>query len=349
MIGIGLIGVGRIARIFHLQALRSLQGARLVAFAEADEGRRQQALEACGGAVRAYSHYHELLADGGVQAVVICLPTGMHAQCAIDSFRAGKHVYLEKPVAVSLEEAESVRQSWLHSGKTGMIGFNFRFNPLYQEARRKIAAGSLGSLICARSVFSCAARTVPAWKRSRATGGGALLDLASHHLDLTRFLFGEDIESVRATLRSIRVENDTAAVEAQLSHGVLLQSLFCMSSVEEHTFEVYGVKGRLSVDRVLSRHPEIMRPMMPYDPIRRIWDSFAALHPARLLRSPGEPSFQAALQAFANAVAQGSQERPDLDDGCASLAAVLAAEESLRRGTPVKPAWTPSATARLAP
>lgn len=194
-----------------------------------------------------------------------------------------------------------------------------------------------------------AARTVPAWKRSRATGGGALLDLASHHFDLARFLFDEEIESVRATLRSIRVENDTAVVEARLANGVLLQSLFCMSSIEEHTFEVYGVKGRLSLDRVLSRHPEIMRPLMPYDPIRRIWDSFAALHPARLLRSPSEPSFQLALQAFADAVVQGptthTVTRPDLNDGCASLAAVLAAEESLLRGVPVKPAWTAAATA----
>jgi predicted dehydrogenase len=337
MVRIGLIGCGRITRIFHIRALRGLRSAQLAAIAEADDARREQALEACPG-VRAYADYRELLADPDIDAVVICLPTGMHAQCAIDCFRAGKHVYLEKPVATSLEEADEVLDGWRRSGKAGMIGFNFRFNPLYVEARQQIANGHLGQLVCARSVFSAAARTVPAWKRNRSTGGGVLLDLASHHLDIARFLFQSEIESVRATLRSIRVENDTAAVEAQLSNGVFLQSMFCMSSVEEHTFEVYGVKGRLSLDRVLSRHTEIMRPTMPYDPIRRIWDSFAALHPARLLRSPGEPSFRLALQAFADSVAGGSAPSPDLDDGYASLAAVVAAEQSLETGQFVKPA-----------
>jgi predicted dehydrogenase len=331
LVRIGLVGCGRITQIFHLKALLSLPGVAVTALAEADAERRGQA-HAMVPQARCFADYRELLDSKDADAVVICLPSGMHARSAIDSFAAGKHVYLEKPIAIFADEAEAVLRAWRTSAKTAMVGFNFRYNPLYVQARERIRSGTLGAIVCARSVFSAAGRVLPAWKRSRATGGGVLLDLASHHLDLARFLFDSEIESIRATTRSIRNENDSATVEAVMESGVVLQSFFSMSSIEEHRFDVYGVRGRLSLDRVLSRQVKITRPTMPYDRIHRIWDSFAALHPGRLMRSPGEPSFAAALEAFANCVRTGAPTSPNLDDGYRSLMAVLAAEESARRG-----------------
>lgn len=334
MVRIGLIGCGRITQIFHMKALLSLPEVFIAAIAEMDPARREEAHAQCPEA-QTFPDYRELLQQSNVDAVVICLPSGMHARSAIEAFESGKHVYLEKPIAMELNEAEAVTRAWRRSGRIGMIGFNFRFNPLYREARERIESGTLGALISARSVFSAAARTLPSWKRSRSTGGGVLLDLASHHLDLARYLFNTEIKSVRATVRSMRSEGDSATIEAVLETGIAMQSFFSMSSIEEHSFEIYGVKGRLSLDRVLSKQVEVTRPMMPYDRIHRIWSAFAALDPKRLLRSPWEPSFASALGAFAMAVRTGSPVKPDLDDGYRSLAAVIAAEESAARGGPV--------------
>ncbi len=300
----------------------------MVAIADADEGRREGAKDSVPGAT-AHSDYRALLAQPDVEAVIVCLPPALHAPCAIEAFRAGKHVYLEKPIGLNLEQAAEVVEAWQESGRTGMIGFNFRFNQLYLEMRSQLKQKAIGELVAARSVFSAAARALPMWKRSRSTGGGALLDLGSHHADATRFLFDEEIVAARATARSQRSEQDTVLLEMQTQSGLIVSSFLSMSAIEEHRFEVYGFRGKLGLHR-LARKTRVTRPSMPYDRIHRIWQSFSNLHPSSLLRGPGEPSFAAALSAFLEAAAKGQQIKPDLIDGYRSLAVIDAAERALR-------------------
>jgi len=330
-ISVGVLGCGRIAQLAHLNALVGNPLVNVAALADADAGRRDQAADFAPNAAQC-SDYSEVLSSKEIDAVVICLPPALHARVAIEAFAAGKHVYLEKPVAIDLVEAEEVCRAWRASGKAGMIGFNFRFNRLYLEAREHLKWGTLGQVVAARSVFSAAARPLPKWKRSRRTGGGVLLDLASHHADIARFLFDEDIAAVRATILSQRCEGDTALVEVHTLSGIPIQSFFSMSAIEEHSFSIYGQKGRLSFDR-LSPNVQITRPMQPYDKVRRVWDSFAALRLKRLLRDPSEPSFAASLDAFVRSVRDDRQVKPDLEDGYRSLAVIAAAEKSLETGT----------------
>jgi myo-inositol 2-dehydrogenase / D-chiro-inositol 1-dehydrogenase len=248
---IGVMGCGGIARAVHLPLLSRLPQVEVVALAEADPERRAAAAKWARGA-SLFAGYPELLRESAAEAVLICLPNALHAEAAIASFEHGRHVYLEKPLATGLADARSVLSAWKTAGVTGMIGFNYRFNPLYQEARRQIASGRLGKLVGVRSVFATSAANLPAWKRSRAGGGGVLLDLASHHLDLVRFFFDQEICAVSADLRSLRSEGDSAVLQLRLSDGLLVQSLFSFRAVEEDRFEVYGETGKLTVDRYLS-------------------------------------------------------------------------------------------------
>ena len=117
-----------------------------------------------------------------------------------------------------------------------MIGFSYRFNPLHQEVRRHLQAEKLGKLVAVRSVFTTPPRRVPEWKQKRESGGGALLDLASHHVDLLRFWFNEEVHEVYANIRSQRVEADTATLELRLTNGLLVQSFFSTSSVDDDRF-----------------------------------------------------------------------------------------------------------------
>jgi myo-inositol 2-dehydrogenase/D-chiro-inositol 1-dehydrogenase len=333
---IGLIGCGDIARLVHLDILRRLPDAELVALAEPDPQRRADAAERAPEAV-AFAGYEDLLEMPEVEAVVICLPNALHAEAAVAALEQGKHIYLEKPLATSLHEARRVLAAWRAAGVVGMIGFNFRFHALYQAARRHLQSGRLGELVSARSVFSTKGQTVPAWKQARANGGGVLLDLASHHVDLVHFLFGRVVRDVFAGLRSQRSEGDSVAVHLRLADGLLVQSFFSMNAVEEDRFEIYGQRGKLMVDRYLSLDVEITEPEIDFSRLKQVGRGLRALvgsrHGRDKIAAPGrEPSYQAALSHFVAAARTNRPCSPDFGDGYRSLAVIEAAEESARTG-----------------
>jgi predicted dehydrogenase len=181
---------------------------------------------------------------------------------------------------------------------------------------------------------------MPDWKKTRETGGGVLLDLASHHFDLIRFWFDQEIVEIHANVRSQRSEDDTATVQLRLAGGLLVESFFSLSSVEDERFEVYGTKGKLSFDRFNSWNIDLTDLRMRSIPERYFRRAISSIPHTRFvlnkLRAPGsEPSFSGALRKFVIAAQTGRQIHPDLNDGLKSLAVVLAAEESARRGAPV--------------
>lgn len=329
---VGLIGCGNIARSVHLDILARLPGAELVALAESDPHKRDEACKRIPKAV-CFADYNELLGMPGLEAVVICLPPALHAESAVAAFQSGKHVYLEKPVATNLTDARKVLEVWRRSGLVGVIGYNYRFSPLYQAAKKFIQSGRLGDLVGVRTVFSSAIRELPAWKRHRRDGGGVLLDLASHHIDLARFLFEKDIAEVSANLRSLCSEEDSAALQMRLAGGLLIQSFFSISASDEDRFEIYGQAGKLIINRYAG-DLEITEPFFEYGRPKQLQRELNALARGvrRVIRSQGEPSFRAALSAFVFAVMNGRPSGPSLEDGYRSLIVIEAAEESAGTG-----------------
>ncbi len=328
---IGLIGAGRIAQHFHLPILARMTGARLVAVADPDAERLTAARQVAPRA-QFFAGYRELLTQADVEAVVICAPPALHAETAIAAFEAGKHVYLEKPLATTLEDGRRVLEAWRQAGTTGMIGFNFRFHPLYRRAKALLDSGHYGSILGARSVFTSAARVLPPWKQARATGGGALLDLASHHVDLASYLLDQPVESVMAMLESRRSEDDTAALQLRLRSGAIAQILCAIGSADEHRFEIYAERGRIALDRTMT-HVDLLESSLRGFRLKRLQAGLRLLDPRNLLRSPGvEPSFALALRAFVDATRTGQTPQPDLRDGYRSLALIVAAEEAARTG-----------------
>ena len=221
-----------------------------------------------------------------------------------------------------------------------MIGFSYRFNPLHQEVRRHLQAEKLGELVGVRSVFTTPPRRAPEWKQKRESGGGALLDLASHHVDLFRFWFNEEVDEVYANIKSQRVEADTAMLQLRLSNGLLVESFFSTSSVDDDRFEIYGRNGKLSLDRYNSWSIKIASPKDNQSSFHRVSQALARVPRSgfaiRKLFAPArEPSFAAALAHFVRAAQNAEQVSPDFEDGFQSLAAIIAAEESARTGHPV--------------
>lgn len=336
---VGLIGCGWFARAVHLPILRRLPEVELIALAEPDPDRRQEA-RSCVPAALVYADYRDLLKMRDLDAVIVSVPTALHAEVAIAAMQWGKHLYLEKPIATSLGEADKIVSAWKQSGMVGMVGFNYRFNALHQAARMQIQARKLGPLVGARSVFSTPMRSMPVWKQTRSTGGGVLLDLASHHIDLVRFLFQQDVRMVYANIESRCTEHDTATLHLRLADGLLVQSYFSLCAVDEDRFEIYGQAGKLTVDRYRSLDVEIVGAGGTSSRLRRVirWlRSFRSLpYLFKKLQSPWhEPSYRESLSRFVSAARGRDRASPDLFDGYRSLEVICAAEVSAQTGRSV--------------
>ncbi len=333
---IGLIGCGRIAQLVHFDALERVGGLHLMAAAEPNAERRAEVTKRS-SSIRVLETHAELLDLSEVEAVLISLPNSVHADVACAALSAGKHVYLEKPLATSMEDGERVVELWRKSNRIGMIGFNYRFNSLHAELRQAISSGKHGAPLLIRSAFSSPARELPPWKRERASGGGVLLDFASHHIDLLRFLTGREVRSVSAEIQSLRTEEDTATLQLELEGGTLVQSYFSTSATEQDRFEVQFEGGTLVLDRLGAKRLQfIPATREPSRFIRALGELTSITRlPEKLLTalaSGWEPSFDACLEQFAGAIRGERKATPTLSDGLRSLAVVAAAEESARSG-----------------
>ena len=328
---IAIWGCGRIARMVHLPHLAAHADATVVAVADADAGNLARAAEAAPGAA-AFPDYRESLAVEA-DAVVICLPPHLHAPAAIDAFGAGRHVYVEKPLALTVDDGSAVEEAWRASGRIGVMGYNFRFHPRFQEVRERL--GEIGPLRAVQTRFTSRGRTLPEWKRTRAGGGGVLLDLGSHHVDLARYLLTTEVRRVTAFERSAGAEGDNALLLMELDEGVLMQTALSMTSIQGQRWDLLGEEGRLGVDLAHPLRLEVQGASDEGARARRLGERVRALSPRELILHPGwEPSFARSLDAFVGAA---GREEPDpraatVADGLASLRVIVAAEEAARTG-----------------
>jgi len=335
-IRIGMAGCGRIALGVHLPALLRCDGMTVAALAEPDERNRERAQRLAPHA-KAFRGVEEMFSSVALDAVAICLPNALHADACLAAFARGVHVYLEKPLAATLGEGRAILDAWRKSSSVGMIGFNYRFNPLYESARQCVQSGGLGEIVAVRSVFSLPSHEIPAWKNGAAPGGGVLFDLASHHVDLAYHFTGSDVKSVLARPAAEDGRWESAVLEMRLANGVIVQSFFSLAAVEDDRIEIYGRAGKLAVDRHRSLTTELRgatNQSARADRLRHLLRSAARVpYLLEKRRSPAfEPSYPAAWRAFRAAVRERKPASPDLEDGYRSLAVIQAAMESASSG-----------------
>ncbi len=348
-IRLGLIGCGAMACNVHLPALTSLGEFDVTAVAETDERARAKALKLAPGA-RAFVDYRDLLTQAEIDAVIVALPNQLHSDAALAALSSRRHVYLEKPVGISRDDIHRLQQATARDDRVVMVGFNYRYHPLARQLRDLMSGGAVRRIVAARSIFTTHERTLPPWKHTRQTGGGALLDLASHHVDLTRFMFAQPIVRVAADIHSLRTEHDVASVSMTLADGVVVQSLFSFGIAARDEWTVYGDSGILHLDRHYSFGVSVDPPAAESRSrvaFRRVAQALRGPMLWERLRSPGrDPSFRTALRDFAAAIrGEANADRPLLADGCRSLDVVLAAELSAESGQPVECAEPPADSA----
>jgi predicted dehydrogenase len=332
---IGIAGCGRIVRLVHLKALEADPRVSVVAIADPDRAAQSFVAEHAPRA-KYFASADDMLTTAELDAVVIAVPPPLHLPVAQAAFARKLHAYVEKPIAPSIDDGEAIISAWREAGTVAQIGFNCRFNDLYRQMKSAIASGAIGDPIATRSALTAHWPAQAPWRVSPSHGGGAMLELSSHHIDLLRFLFDAEIQDTSATTWSNRGDDEAAMLQCTMTNGVHSQILVCYGTVEEDRFEVYGSDGKLVIDRYNSLVVETVPARAGggiATSLRRTSRELAALpYGLAKRRAPGqEPSFSASLSAFVSCVAEGRAASPSLDDGLASLRVIDAAR---RQGRP---------------
>lgn len=198
---IGVIGCGGIANQKHFPALTANKElCEIVAFCDIIRERAEKGAAEFGApGAKVYEDYRELLANPEVEVVHVCTPNVSHSEITIAAFEAGKHVYCEKPMSHSAEEAEKMVAAWKKSGKQFTIGYQNRFRPEVQNLHTACEKGELGDIYYAKA-HAVRRRGVPTWgvfPNKALQGGGPLIDIGTHALDITLWCMNNyQVESV---------------------------------------------------------------------------------------------------------------------------------------------------------
>ncbi len=189
-IKIGIVGLG--VGSWHLRSFLETRGAEVVALCDVD-GRRLAGKGADSGVKRLYTDYGDLLADGSVDAVSVCVPNALHGPIAAAALRAGKHVLCEKPLANTLVEARKILRAAKKSRKTFMVAMKLRYLPESAYVKSLLDKGRFGFVYHGYSHYLRPFGGIPArptFIHKRLSGGGALIDNGVHLLDLNWYLMG---------------------------------------------------------------------------------------------------------------------------------------------------------------
>ncbi|WP_240417258.1 Gfo/Idh/MocA family protein [Paenibacillus periandrae] len=189
ILNIGIIGCGAIANQKHMPSLSKLAHlGKMVAFCDIEVERASQAAAEFGDAdAKVYSDYKELLKDGSIDVVHVLTPNLYHAPITVDALNAGKHVMCEKPMAINAAEAKQMLEAAQRNGKKLTVGYQNRFNEESNVLYKACSTGDLGEIYMAKA-HAVRRKGVPTWgvfTNKELQGGGALIDIGTHALDLT--------------------------------------------------------------------------------------------------------------------------------------------------------------------
>ena len=206
VIGLGFMGAT------HVKAIQDSSEVELAAIVSSDPAKLAGDLSGIHGnlggpagqmdfsRVKKLSTYADALADREIEAVDICLPTYLHASAAMQAVQAGKHVLVEKPMAMDGESAQAVIDAARANGRIVMVAQVLRFFPAYLALKQTLDSGKLGAVYSAIFRRRCAAPSWNAWLADKSKSGGGVFDLLIHDVDMCLLLFGRP-EALSATGR----------------------------------------------------------------------------------------------------------------------------------------------------
>lgn len=328
-IRVAVIGCGLVAQRSHLPAYVAAPEAELAAVVS---GHRETAetVAAQFGHPRVHGSWQEAVADPDVDAIDICTPNSLHAPIAIAAARAGKHVIVEKPMATTLADADAMVGAAREAGVTLMVAHNLRFVPIYQAIQKAMAEGTIGAPFSARGIFMHAgpeefwgATSSWFWQEQDA-GGGSLLDMGIHMIDLLRWIIGRPVLEVTAmTSRVSRptFADDNAMLVMRMEGDVLasVQSSWSARPFPDRQIAIHGELGHIAMGR--SAEEPLVINLKEGEGSRKVIPEVLATSPV------GDP-----FASFVRSIQAGIEPPVTGEDGRETLAVALAAYQSAHTG-----------------
>jgi myo-inositol 2-dehydrogenase/D-chiro-inositol 1-dehydrogenase len=326
MLRIGLLGCGRIGQV-HARSIGALAGARVTAVADAMPAAAGALAASTGAEVR---DVEAILTAPDIDAVVIGTPTDSHFGQIMGAAKAGKAIFCEKPVDMSVDNIRACMEAVSAAGVPFLTGFNRRFDPNFAALRARLRQGAIGAVELV-SITSRDPAPPPVSYIERS--GGLFRDMMIHDFDMARFLMGEEFVRLHA-MGSALVDPaigeagdvDTAAVILTTATGRICQISNSRRAAYgyDQRIEVHGESGMLRAENQLETTVELAT------------EAGFARDPAQhFFLERYEAAYLAEMRAFVEAVTSGSQPDPGIEDGLRAQMLADAATQSRQTGQPV--------------
>ncbi|HKW04058.1 MAG TPA: Gfo/Idh/MocA family oxidoreductase [Nitrososphaerales archaeon] len=330
-LGFGIVGVGAIGKVHAQNLAGNVPRATLVGIADAYIEVAKKVGESL-GIENIYSDYRKLLEDKDVDAIVVATPPFVKREIVVAAAESGKHVFVEKPMALSLEDADEMISRSSKAGIKLQIGYQRRFDAAFVRAEKSIASGEIGKILLVKSFTRDPPGNPQGWTTDPKMSGGIMLDTCSHDFDAIRFLTKSEVTSVYAAGVNLiypqlktHGEVDNVVVTLRLANGALAYVDSCQYTVYGYDIaaEVLGMKGavhigigRNSAVKVLGKETEFTD------------------YPQTFQERFGQ-AYRDELVDFCNCILENREPRVTGKDGRAAIEIGLAARLSMSKDAPV--------------
>lgn len=326
----GIIGAGRIGKV-HAETLAfRLPDVEVMAVADVNGAAAAALAQRC-NIPRVAASAEEIIGDKSIEAVLICSPTGTHADLIVQAAQAGKHIFCEKPIAFSLKKIDAALAAVKQAGVQLQIGFNRRFDSNFARVRKAVASGEIGTPLMMHIISRDPAPPPIEYVKA---SGGIFLDMTIHDFDMARFLIGDEVEEIY-TAAGVRVDPaigeagdlDTALVLMRFKNGVIGTIDNCRKAPYgyDQRVEILGSEGKIATENRYPNEAVVSTGKSVYNDL-----------PLNFFMDRYTESFALELGAFAEAVLAGKATPVTGIDGRIPVAMALAARKSYDEKRPVK-------------
>jgi myo-inositol 2-dehydrogenase / D-chiro-inositol 1-dehydrogenase len=319
----GLLGAGRIGQT-HAKAVGSLNTAHIAAVFDPVEAAANGIRDAYGAIV---SSVEAIMADPAIDAVLICTPTDLHADQIEMAARAGKAIFCEKPIDLSVERVKACLGVVKKEKATLMLGFNRRFDPNFAEVKKRIDEGAIGAV---EMVHITSRDPGPPPIAYIGRSGGLFRDMMIHDFDMARFLLGEEVTEVTATGSVLvdpeigkagDVDSATATLRTASGKIAIISNSRRATYGYDQRIEVHGSAGMVSAENIRESTVTIANA-----------EGYRADPLLNFFMQRYSEAYRIELTHFVEAVTAGRAPKPDGEDGLKALQLADASVHSMKTG-----------------
>jgi len=328
-IKVGVIGLGRIGKVHLENLLYRIPEATIVTAYDPNQPKRNYAKNL--GVPIVTDSAEEAINNEQLDAVIICSPTTTHVDIIKQAINAGKHIFCEKPLDLSIENIELVNKWVSESNSKLQVGFNRRFDANFRQIRQQVQDGIIGEPhilnITSRDPEPPPINFVP-------TSGGLFMDMTIHDFDMARFIVGSEVVEVYAKA-AVRVDKaigdlddvDTATIQLEFENG-------CLGQIDNSRQSGYGYDQRLEIfgskgmTRIGNNYPNTT--------VLHNKEGRHAVNPLYFFMERYTEAYCEEIRAFVKSVVHNKPVEVSVEDALAATKIALACQESLKQHLPIK-------------